>query len=60
MSAEKSELSQPTSLHRPWLIVSGDFVETGGMDVANMKLAEYLVARCVEVHLVAHRVSGEL
>jgi glycosyltransferase involved in cell wall biosynthesis len=43
-----------------FLIVSGDFVKTGGMDRANYALAAYLAARGDEVDLVAHRVAGDL
>jgi glycosyltransferase involved in cell wall biosynthesis len=45
---------------RPYLLVSGDFVRTGGMDMANFSLARYLAERGHEVHLVAHRVAEEL
>jgi len=45
---------------RPWLIVSGDFVKTGGMDRANLALAQRLVERGIPVHLVAHRVDEAL
>jgi glycosyltransferase involved in cell wall biosynthesis len=45
---------------RPYLLVSGDFVRTGGMDMANFSLARYLADRGHEVHLVAHRVAEEL
>ena len=45
---------------RPYLMISGDFVETGGMDMANLALARYLSDAGGEVHLVAHRVSPEL
>lgn len=44
----------------PFLIVSGDFVRTGGMDMANFALASYLLRQGAEVHLVAHRVAPEL
>jgi glycosyltransferase involved in cell wall biosynthesis len=44
----------------PYLLISGDFVQTGGMDVANYSLAQYLSDRGHEVHLVAHRVAAEL
>jgi len=30
-------------LSRPYLLVAGDFVQTGGMDVANHALARYLL-----------------
>ena len=42
------------------LLVSGDFVCTGGMDMANYALASYLARSGVAVHLVAHRVAPEL
>ncbi|HSI31973.1 MAG: glycosyltransferase family 4 protein [Phycisphaerae bacterium] len=45
---------------KPWLLVSGDFVKTGGMDRANYALAWYLAGRGHEVHLVAHRAADEL
>jgi glycosyltransferase involved in cell wall biosynthesis len=41
-------------------IVAGDFVRTGGMDVANFNLARYLAAAGEDVHLVAHRVDSSL
>lgn len=43
-----------------YLIVSGDFVTTGGMDRANHALASYLARRGDELHLVAHRVADDL
>jgi glycosyltransferase involved in cell wall biosynthesis len=45
---------------KPWLIVAGDFVRTGGMDAANFALASYLVRAGRETHLVAHRADPEL
>ena len=45
---------------RPYLIVSWDFVRTGGMDMANYALAWHLAERGHSVHLVAHRVAAEL
>src|SRR5947209_14864624 len=45
---------------KPCLLVSGDFVRTGGMDVANFSLARYLADQGRDVHLVAHRVDDEL
>lgn len=44
----------------PWLLVTGDFVRTGGMDVANYMLARHLASNGHEVHLVAHRVADDL
>jgi glycosyltransferase involved in cell wall biosynthesis len=45
---------------KPWALVSGDFVKTGGMDVANYALARHLAQTGHEVHLVAHRVADDL
>ena len=45
---------------KPYLIVSGDFVKTGGMDRANYALADHLSRRGDEVHLVAYRAGTEL
>jgi hypothetical protein len=45
---------------KPYLLVSGDFVRTGGMDMANFSLARYLADGGHEVHLVAHRVADDL
>lgn len=45
---------------RPWVIVAGDFVRTGGMDAANHALASWLARRGTETHLVAHRVADDL
>lgn len=45
---------------RRYLLVSGDFVHTGGMDRANHALAAYLAGRGDEVHLAAHRVAPDL
>ncbi len=52
----------PTSpeFSRPWVLVTGDFVLTGGMDRANYALADYLSRQNFETHLVAHRVAPEL
>ena len=46
--------------NRPYVFVTGDFVKTGGMDMANFALADYAVRRGREVHLVAHRVAPDL
>lgn len=45
---------------KPWLVVAGDFVRTGGMDAANHALASYLARSGRETHLVAHRVDPAL
>ena len=45
---------------KPVLIVSGDFVKTGGMDRANHALASHLASLGREVHLVAYRAADDL
>jgi glycosyltransferase involved in cell wall biosynthesis len=45
---------------KSYLLVTGDFVKTGGMDRANFALADYLARQGQQVHLVAHRVANEL
>jgi glycosyltransferase involved in cell wall biosynthesis len=45
---------------KSYLLVTGDFVRTGGMDRANFALADYLARQGEQVHLVAHRVAPEL
>jgi glycosyltransferase involved in cell wall biosynthesis len=45
---------------KSYLLVTGDFVKTGGMDRANFALADYLARQGQQVHLVAHRVASEL
>jgi glycosyltransferase involved in cell wall biosynthesis len=43
-----------------YLLVSGDFVKTGGMDRANYALAAHLAEKGDEVHLVAYRAGEDL
>lgn len=50
----------PTATRAPVVLVSGDFVKTGGMDRANHALAAYLLNRGDEVHLAAYRVGSDL
>lgn len=48
---------------QPYLIVTGDFVATGGMDRANLALARHLADRpdlATQVHLAAHRADDGL
>ncbi|MDB4906962.1 MAG: glycosyl transferase family 1 [Gemmatimonadetes bacterium] len=45
---------------RPFTIVAGDFVTTGGMDAANYALADFLRRQSREVHVVAHRIAASL
>jgi glycosyltransferase involved in cell wall biosynthesis len=45
---------------RPFLLVAGDFVRSGGMDRCNHALALYLANRGNETHLVAYRAERDL
>ena len=49
-----------STIDRSFLIVTGDFVPTGGMDRANYALADYIAREGHELHLVAHRVDPSL
>ena len=43
-----------------WVMVAGDFVPTGGMDVGNLRLAQYLARTGHTVEVVTHRAAAEL
>ena len=43
-----------------YVLITGDFVKTGGMDRANYALADYLARQGATVHLVAYRVAPDL
>lgn len=45
---------------RPWVLVAPGFHHHGGMEKANLALAEYLADRGGPVHLVGHTVEPEL
>ncbi len=45
---------------KPFALVSGDFVPTGGMDMPNLALARYLAVTGHPVNVVAHRADREL
>jgi len=53
-------VTAPVDTRPPVLVVTGDFVRTGGMDVANYGLAHYLARFGGPLHLVAHRVAPDL
>jgi glycosyltransferase involved in cell wall biosynthesis len=44
----------------PWVIVAAGFHQKGGMDKANLALADYLLEREIPVHLVTHSVDSSL
>ncbi|MDV3349873.1 glycosyltransferase family 4 protein [Leptothoe sp. LEGE 181152] len=54
------ESEEQLLLTKPYLLITGDFVKTGGMDRANYALASYLARTGCELHLVAYRVAPEL
>jgi glycosyltransferase involved in cell wall biosynthesis len=56
---EKAENMCATEKGSPWMIVAGGFHRDGGMDKANLALAEYLVERGTRVHLVCHRIDPD-
>jgi len=45
---------------KSFVLVTGDFVKTGGMDRANHALASFLAKRGDDVHLVAYRAADDL
>lgn len=45
---------------RSFVLITGDFVPTGGMDAPNMELARYLARQGDDVHLVAYRADAGL
>ncbi|WP_241757756.1 glycosyltransferase family 4 protein [Myxococcus landrumensis] len=47
-------------MRRPYTLIAGDFVATGGMDRANLALAMWLAKQGGPVRLVAHRIADEL
>lgn len=44
----------------PWVVVAGGVHRQGGMDKANFALVQYLVERNITVHVVTHRIAGDL
>jgi glycosyltransferase involved in cell wall biosynthesis len=47
-------------MNSPWVIVAAGFHQKGGMDKANLALADYLLERETPVHLVSHQVDPSL
>lgn len=43
----------------PWVLIAAGFHNLGGMDKANLALAEYLVEQGARVHLVCHSVDQD-
>jgi len=44
----------------PWVLISGGFHHRGGMDKANLMLAQYLIDQGTPVHIVCHFIDDEL
>jgi glycosyltransferase involved in cell wall biosynthesis len=44
----------------PWIVIAGGFHKKGGMDKANLALAEHLLERNTPVHIVTHEVEPHL
>jgi len=42
------------------ILISGDFVRTGGMDMSNYRLADFLARNNLPVHIVSHNVDPSL
>lgn len=49
-----------SSSAEPWVIVAAGFHQNGGMDKANLALADYLLERETPVHLVTHSADPSL
>src|SRR5271165_1709915 len=50
----------PDGTQRPWLLVAGGFHRNGGMDKANLAVAQYLIDRGTPVHIVCHSIDASL
>jgi glycosyltransferase involved in cell wall biosynthesis len=50
-------VSKPS--YAPWVLVAGGFHRNGGMDKANLALAEYLIDRGTPVHVVSYSVDSQ-
>jgi glycosyltransferase involved in cell wall biosynthesis len=48
------------STNTPWVIVAAGFHQKGGMDKANLALADYLLEREIPVHLVTHGIEPSI
>jgi glycosyltransferase involved in cell wall biosynthesis len=53
-------MSDSTPFCETFLLVSGDFVKTGGMDMGNYFFAEFLARKGCEIHIVSHNVDRTL
>jgi glycosyltransferase involved in cell wall biosynthesis len=58
--AENERNQLPMTKKKPWVVVTGDLVPTGGMDRVNYYLVRYLSERGYEIEAVAHRFSRDM
>lgn len=56
-AARAAKQRKPAS---PWVLVAGGLHRNGGMDKANLALAEYLIEQDIPIHLVCHSVDAAL
>ena len=54
------DFAAPRPATPPWVLVAGGFHHRGGMDKANLVLAQYLVDQGTEVHIVCHFIDDDL
>ncbi len=61
-ASEKSAPSFMAAKHclSPWVLVAGGFHRRGGMDKANLALAQYLVEQGTPVHIVCYGIDADL
>lgn len=53
-------LTRSSDTTSPWVIVAGGFHHKGGMDKANLALAEFLLEKDTPVHLIGHGIESDL
>ena len=59
-SDDRRTTSHRESKSAPWVVIAGGFHRNGGMDKANLALAQYLVERGTPVHIVCHGIEQAL
>jgi glycosyltransferase involved in cell wall biosynthesis len=61
-SDSKLVRDSPAARHAapPWVLVAGGFHGNGGMDKANLALAQYLVGQGTPVHIVCYSIDADL
>ncbi len=54
-----SSQDSTAAISSPWVLVAGGFHQKGGMDKANLALAQYLVEQGTPVHAVCHTADAD-